>query len=84
MSRGDEISKRTGEVGSTREKGERDMIANAAMSAERSRHTAASTAFKQLAFTDPSRDSIGIFGSPGTPASPMGDSRLLGHRNSRR
>eukprot|EP01046_Picozoa_sp_COSAG06_P030485 COSAG06_NODE_2897_length_6120_cov_56.864308_5_plen_231_part_00 len=26
-------------------------------------------AFKHLAFTDPSRDSIGIFGSPGTPTS---------------
>ena len=90
MSRGDEISKRTEEIGSTREKAEREMIANAAAAAERSRHTAASTAFKHLAFTDPSRDSIGIFGSPGTPAStapmdtpgtpafPMGNSPFAG------
>jgi hypothetical protein len=69
MSRGDEISKRTEEIGSTREKAEREMIATAAAAAERSRHIAASTAFKHLAFTDPSRDSFGIFGSPGTPAS---------------
>ena len=69
MSRGDEISKRTEEIGSTREKAEREMIANAAAAAARSRHIAASTAFKNLSFTDPSRDSLGIFGSPGTPAS---------------
>ena len=69
MSRGDEISKRTGEIGPMKEKAEREMIANAAAAAERSRHIAASTAFKHLAFTDPSRDSIGIFGSPGTPTS---------------
>jgi|TARA_B110000977_G_scaffold26230_1_gene32581 hypothetical protein len=90
MARGDEISKRTGEIGPMKEKAEREMIANAAAAAERSRHTAASTAFKHLAFTDPSRDSIGIFGSPGTPAStapmdtpgtpafPMGNSPFAG------
>jgi hypothetical protein len=90
MSRGDEISKRTGEIGPMKEKAEREMIANAAAAAERSRHTAASAAFKHLAFTDPSRDSIGIFGSPGTPASaapmdtpgtpafPMGNSPFAG------
>ena len=87
---GDEISKRTGEIGPMKEKAEREMIANAAAAAERSRHTAASAAFKHLAFTDPSRDSIGIFGSPGTPAStapmdtpgtpafPMGNSPFAG------
>ena len=58
--------------------------------AARSRHIAASTAFKHLAFTDPSWDSIGIFGTPGTPAStapmdtpgtpafPMGNSPFAG------
>jgi hypothetical protein len=74
MSRREEIRRRAARVGVDQERAERDEIATAATAVERARTAAATTAFKQLSFTDPDRDSLGIFGSPGAPgpASPMG------------
>jgi hypothetical protein len=74
MSRREEIRRRAARVGVDQERAERDEIATAATAVERARTAAATTAFKQLSFTDPDRDSLGIFGTPGAPglASPMG------------